>query len=110
MVIQNILSFLGGADINKELRIWRENGKQAALIDCRTSAEYALGHIDGSINIPLDHIEQTEKRLPDKHSPILIYCQAGPRAEQAAFRLKRMNYTDVKAIGGINGYRGKLVR
>ena len=110
MVIQNILAFLGSGDINEEIRRWRENGSEAALIDCRTPAEYNLGHIDGSVNIPLDHIEQAENKLPDKHAPILVYCQAGPRATQAASRLKRMNYTDVKAIGGINGYRGKLVR
>ena len=109
-MIKNILSFLGNVDINAEIERWRGNGKQAALVDCRTPAEYASGHIDGSVNIPLDHIEQAEKQLPDKHAPILIYCQAGPRAEQAAFRLKRMNYTDVKAIGGINGYHGKCVR
>ena len=109
-MIKNILSFLGNVDINAEIERWRGNGKQAALVDCRTPAEYASGHIDGSVNIPLDHIEQAEKQLPDKHAPILIYCQAGPRAEQAAFRLKRMNYTDVKAIGGINGCQGKRVR
>ena len=110
MAIKSILSFLGSVNINEEIRLWHESGKQAALVDCRTPAEYASGHIDGSVNIPLDHIEQAEKQLPDKHAPILIYCQAGPRAEQAAFRLKRMNYTDVKAIGGINGYHGKCVR
>ena len=110
MAIKNILSFLGSVDINEEIRLWHKNGKQASLIDCRTPAEYKHGHIEGSINIPLDHIEQAEKQLPDKHAPVLIYCQAGPRAGQAASRLKRMNYTDVKAIGGINGYRGKLAR
>lgn len=37
---------------NKELI----NDLKTTIVDVRTEAEFALGHVDGSINIPLDEV------------------------------------------------------
>jgi len=61
------------------------NGKIARygkLIDVRSAAEYAVGHIPGAINVPL---EEVEARTADiGQGPVLLVCEAGTRAAIAA--------------------------
>lgn len=55
---------------------------QAQLIDVRSPSEFAVGHIAGAINIPMDQIES---RLADLSSgPIVLICQMGKRARITA--------------------------
>jgi rhodanese-related sulfurtransferase len=52
------------------------------LIDVRSAAEFAVGHIPGAINVPL---EQVEARAADiGEGPVLMICEAGTRAAIAA--------------------------
>jgi len=52
------------------------------LIDVRSAAEFAGGHIPGAINVPMT---QVEARTPDiGEGPILMICEAGTRAAIAA--------------------------
>ena len=53
------------------------------LVDVRSAAEFAAGHIPGAINIPL---EQFESRLDDlsREAQLVLICQRGPRARMAA--------------------------
>ena len=41
---------------------------------------------------------------------MFVYCYSGARSGQAVEALKKMGYEDVKNIGGIAAYRGKLER
>jgi len=52
-------------------------------IDVRSASEYATGHIPGAINIPM---EQIESRMDDLEPgvAIVLICQGGVRAQQAA--------------------------
>lgn len=79
----------------------------AILIDVRETDEFVSGHIPGAINIPLSTIPITT--LP-KDAPLYLYCLRGTRSKQAARILKSMEYTNVKSIGGITGYKGKMER
>lgn len=80
----------------------------AVLLDVRTPQEYRQGHIPGSENIPLQALEEAG-RYP-KDTPIFVYCHSGSRSRQAAAMLGAMGYTQVKNIGGIAAYVGKVVR
>src|SRR5579864_4124795 len=52
-----------------------EHGK---LIDVRSAAEFAIGHIPGANNVPM---EQVESRAADiGNGPIVLICEAGTRA------------------------------
>ena len=82
----------------------------AVLIDVRTPAEYAAGHIEGAINLPLDALEDREDAIPDKNTPVFVYCRSGARSGRAAAYLTGCGYTDVKNIGGIMSYHGKVVK
>ena len=104
-----ILSFLRRSDIDDGVEEYRAT-KGAKLIDVRTREEFSYGHIEGSINVPLQEIERVADIVGDRATPIYVYCRSGSRSGVAESQLKRMGYRNVKNIGGIASYRGKVVR
>lgn len=80
----------------------------AILLDVRTRQEYADGHIPESRNLPLDELEIIEEEIPDKDTPIFVYCHSGARSSQAAAILEHLGYHYVKNIGGFVNYQGKV--
>ena len=48
--------------------------------------------------------------IDNKAIPIFVYCLSGKRSRQAAAVLQQMGYTNVKNIGGIYAYAGKVER
>ncbi|WP_298023966.1 rhodanese-like domain-containing protein [uncultured Parasphingopyxis sp.] len=55
----------------------RAQSNDALLLDARSAADFAAGHIEGAVNLPLP--EFTAQRLAqvigaDRNRPILIYC------------------------------------
>ena len=95
-------------DINKGVEDWLGT-EDAVLLDVRTVDEYRQGHIDGSLNIPLQNIHAVKNNIPDLDKPIYVHCLSGARSAQATSVLKSMGYTKVTDIGGINSYRGRVV-
>lgn len=67
-------------------------------IDVRSPGEYAVGHIPGTVNIPM---EQIEARLDDllPGIPIVLVCQAGKRARMVAGLLEPCR-PDVTVLDG----------
>ncbi len=53
------------------------------LLDVRTAEEYNGGHIDGFINIPVDHLRERLGEL-DLGKPVYVMCQSGLRSYIAA--------------------------
>ena len=47
---------------------------------------------------------------PEKDTPLFVYCHSGARSSQAVRLLARMGYTNLKNIGGIAAYTGKVER
>lgn len=83
----------------------------AVLLDVRTPEEYQEGHIPGSINLPLQMIGKAEEHIGNnKNLPIFVYCHSGARSRQAVDILRKMGYANVKNIGGIASYTGKVER
>lgn len=74
------------------------------LIDVRTSSEYQRGHVANSINIPLSHIRDITKIVPDKDMFISVCCKSGMRSAQARDILVSMGYRNVTDMGGICGH------
>ncbi len=54
----------------------------AYLVDVRTPAEFADGHVKGSVNIPLDKMQQQLSKFNDKKN-IVVFCRSGMRSSQA---------------------------
>ena len=72
------------------------NDENVILIDVRSRQEFLEGHLNGSINIPLYELEQCcERKLIDKNSIIITYCQCGARSKKAIVILKKHGYKNV---------------
>lgn len=103
-----LFDFFKMPDINDGVQQYNKTDN-AVLLDVRTKEEYSDGHIEDSVNIPLDAIMSVESVVKDKDTPLFVYCFSGARSGQAVSILKRMGYNDVTNIGGISAYSGKVV-
>ena len=93
--------FLRGGDITGgEARKLVQDG--ARLLDVRTSAEFASGHIDGALNIPLQELEGRMDELEPRDQPIVVYCRSGQRSRQASRLLKSAGYAAVSDLGAMS--------
>ena len=101
--------FLKGADINQGVKEYSTTDG-AILLDVRTPDEYRQGHIPGSKNVPLQSIDKVTVMINNKATPIFVHCLSGARSRQAAAVLQQLGYTNVKNIGGISAYAGKVER
>ena len=99
--------FLDTEIINEGVNAY-ENTPGALLIDVRMPEEYEEGHIPGSKNIPLSSIREVSSLADDFELPLFVYCRSGARSSRAVYALKAMGYTNVKNVGGISAYTGKL--
>jgi rhodanese-related sulfurtransferase len=92
---------------------------KVVYIDVRTEREFANGHPQGAVNIPVafpdpargmvmnpDFVKVVESHFP-KEKKIIVGCQAGPRSNAAAGLLQQAGYQDVaNMVGGFGGMRG----
>ena len=101
--------FLRGPDIDQGIKEFRET-PSAVLLDVRTPQEYQEGRIPGSVNVPLQSLDQEGTVPAGKDAPLFVYCHSGARSGQAVRLLERMGYANVKNIGGIAAYSGKVER
>jgi phage shock protein E len=86
----------------------------ALLIDVRSYAEFMNGHLPGALCLPLPRLAQDVlHRVPDRETPVLLYCATGARAEQALSLLRQMGYHAVRNGGSaidLARRRGLLVQ
>jgi rhodanese-related sulfurtransferase len=61
----------------------------AVVIDVRTKAEFKQGHAKGSINIPLNTINNSIEKIRKYDKPIITCCRSGNRSGMAARILKQ---------------------
>ena len=81
----------------------------AVLLDVRTPEEHKSGYLEGAVLLPLAELEsKIVNEVPDKNTPIYIYCRSGRRAGTAVEKLKAMGYTDLHNLGGLKDAREKL--
>jgi rhodanese-related sulfurtransferase len=68
--------------------------KGAFLVDVRTPAEFAEGHVNGSVNIPLDQVQNQLAKFKNKEN-IVVFCRSGNRSSQAKSILEQNGFTNV---------------
>ena len=80
-------------------------GQKFVLIDTREDSEWSRGHIPGAIHLARGILERDiEKTVPNKTTPIVLYCGGGFRSALAADSLEKMGYGNVISMDG--GWRG----
>lgn len=103
----SFLGLLNKPNINKGLEVYAAT-PGAVLLDARSPEEYASGHITNSQNLSLQTWNQAEFLIPEKDTPIFVYCHSGARSRRMVGVLQKLGYTNVTDIGGIVDYQGPL--
>jgi len=76
-------------------------GDGATIIDCREDSEWEQGHVRGAHHLSKSYIEQDiESLVPDRETPVVVYCAGGIRSLFAAETLVDMGYSDVASMSG----------
>jgi sulfur-carrier protein adenylyltransferase/sulfurtransferase len=71
------------------------------LIDVREQVEWDAGHVAGALFIPRGVLaEQVEAAVPDKGTPIVVYCRSGARSALGTQLLQQLGYTEVVNMAG----------
>lgn len=78
--------------------------EQPFLLDVRTPQEFALGHIPGAVNIPVDDLRSRLGELP-RDRAIAAYCQVGQRGYLATRILNQAGFQATNVSGGYKTYQ-----
>ncbi len=90
----------------------------AVYLDVRTEAEFAAGHPEGAVNIPVafqspaggmmpnPDFQDVAERVLNRETQIYCGCQSGVRSQYAAEMLEKAGYSNVANVAG--GFGGKV--
>ncbi len=76
----------------------------ALLLDVRTPAEFAAGHLPKAVNVPVQELEQRMTEIGPKDWPIVVYCRSGHRSSRAGGLLKTAGYSAVHDLGAMSSW------
>ena len=77
------------------------------VLDVRTPAEFANGHIPKAHLIPVDELEDRLNELPPRDTLMLVHCAAGGRSTAACETLGQHGFTRLLNLsGGMHGWQG----
>ncbi|MCS6926918.1 MAG: rhodanese-like domain-containing protein [Candidatus Binatia bacterium] len=107
----------------REAQALMEQDPQVVYLDVRTVAEFAAGHPQRALNIPVVFFDAAQRPIPNpdfltvveanipKDTQIIVGCQAGMRSQRAADILAQAGYTRVANMqGGFGGARDQTGR
>lgn len=79
---------------------------ESIMLDVREEEEFITGHAIDAVLFPVDDIDYTTASiiLPEKQTPLLIYCRSGRRSAEAAEKLENLGYTEIYDVGSLIGW------
>ncbi|HEV7514986.1 MAG TPA: molybdopterin-synthase adenylyltransferase MoeB [Thermoanaerobaculia bacterium] len=83
----------------QELKSWRDQGRDFALLDVRNPQEYEIARIEGSTLIPLHELRDRINEL-DTAADLVVFCHNGPRSMQAVRFLRQMGFARARNLAG----------
>ena len=92
----------------EELRQRLAEGTAPLVLDVRGADEFdgPLGHIEGSLNIPLPELGRRQNELAAAGRPIVCVCLTDKRSAAAAAQLAEAGLSDVAVLrGGMKAWR-----
>ncbi|MCT4353551.1 rhodanese-like domain-containing protein [Streptomyces sp. Je 1-79] len=82
---------------------------ELTVVDVRTPAEYASGHLPGALNIPLDQLGRAVPALKEAagRGDLLVVCQGGGRSESACTQLAAHGVRALNLTGGTGDWAAR---
>lgn len=78
-----------------DIQAYRNKG--AVILDVRTPQEYQSGHVQGSMNIPLQTLGSQLPKIQRLNKPVITCCASGMRSAAAA---RQLSAAGIEAING----------
>ena len=73
------------------------NENKGTIVDVRTPVEYLGGNVVGSINIPLQEIQQRLDEVKNLKQPLVLCCASGNRSGQAT---QFLSHQGIECVNG----------
>lgn len=80
-------------------------GQGATLLDVRTPQEFAAGHVEGAVNIPVQVLAARKGELEGAKG-VVVYCRSGMRSAKAARMLRGAGIEPVLDVGSMSRLGG----
>jgi len=93
----------------EELRMYQLKG-DLVILDSREMEEFEVSHIPSAryVGYKTFSSEVITSSIPDKDTPIVVYCSLGIRSETISEKLKKVGYTNIQNLyGGIFEWKNK---
>lgn len=74
------------------------------ILDARKREEYEVSHIKDAVWVGYKSFQKDSitQKIPDKNTPIVVYCSIGVRSEDIGEKLQKAGFTNVENLyGGI---------
>lgn len=96
-----------GFGVSPQIAVNLINHKNAAVIDIRSTEEFAKNRIVGSLNMSISQLEARNKKLAKLgKKPIVVVCGLGKISESAVKKLKSEGFSNVYLLaGGITNWQ-----
>lgn len=73
----------------------------ATLVDVRSPQEFAQGHIEGALNIPVGELPARISELGAREKTFVLYCRSGARSKRAQALLVQSGFPNVHNLGAM---------
>ena len=78
-----------------------DRGDALRILDVRSGAEFAAGHVPGAVNIPFNQVLAGVGAVPGSpEEDVFVYCGHGPRAYMAAAALRKRGFRRIVYVSG----------
>ena len=94
----DVLPLLAAAD----LQTWLADRPDAVVLDVRTPAEFAAGHLRGAMNLDVQGLDFARRVATlTRETPYVVYCRSGARSDRAGRYLLGQGFDSVVNGGGL---------
>lgn len=97
---------VGNGEMNVQALHQRMGKETAVVVDVRTPAEFAQGHVPGAINVPLQDLKARIGELESwKGQEVAVICAVGGRSATATTYLKSEGFEQaLNVVGGTRAW------
>lgn len=78
----------------------KNRSDEVVLLDVREPAEWAAGHIEGAVHLPMSELNARQDEIPTDR-PIVCVCRSGQRSGKVTQALTRAGYDAENMEGGM---------